>query len=67
MVAGSTDEHAAFKRLFEDAYRPLLAYSLRRTESAADAEEIVAETLLIAWRRRDQLPPGPDSIPWLSR
>lgn len=54
MDAGSGDQHAAFRRLFEDAYRPLLAYSLRRTESAADAEEIVAETLLIAWRRRGQ-------------
>jgi RNA polymerase sigma-70 factor (ECF subfamily) len=65
MAAGSTDEHAAFRRLFDDAYRPLLAYSLRRTESAADAEEIVAETLLIAWRRRGELPIGAESIPWL--
>jgi RNA polymerase sigma-70 factor (ECF subfamily) len=65
MVEESPDEHAAFRRLFEDAYRPLLAYSLRRTESAADAEEIVAETLLIAWRRRDELPIGDESIPWL--
>ena len=65
MDAGSGDQHAAFRRLFEDAYRPLLAYSLRRTESAADAEEIVAETLLIAWRRRDELPLGAGSIPWL--
>lgn len=65
MVAGSADEHAAFRRLFEDAYRPLLAYSLRRTESPADAEEIVADTLLIAWRRRNELPIGDESIPWL--
>jgi RNA polymerase sigma-70 factor, ECF subfamily len=54
-----------FKRLFDDAYRPLLAYALRRTESRADAEEVVAETMLVAWRRRDQMPRGEETIPWL--
>lgn len=54
-----------FRRLFDDAYRPLLAYALRRTESAADAEEVVAETLLVAWRRQRDLPAGDEAIPWL--
>lgn len=65
MATGSGEEHASFRRLFDDAYRPLLAYALRRAESAADAEEVVAETLLIAWRRRDELPIGEGRIPWL--
>jgi RNA polymerase sigma-70 factor, ECF subfamily len=65
MAAGDADEHAPFRRLFDDAYRPLLAYALRRTHSAADAEEIVADTLLIAWRRRNELPAGAESIAWL--
>jgi RNA polymerase sigma factor (sigma-70 family) len=59
----SDDER--FRRLFDDAYRSLLAYALRRTESAADAEEVVADTLLVAWRRRDDLPPGEEALPWL--
>lgn len=58
-------DHERFRRLFEDAYRPLLAYALRRSENAADAEEVVAETLLVAWRRRDDLPPGEEALPWL--
>jgi RNA polymerase sigma-70 factor (ECF subfamily) len=65
MAAGDADEHAPFRRLFEDAYRPLLAYALRRTQNAADAEEIVADTLLIAWRRRDELPADAERIAWL--
>jgi RNA polymerase sigma factor (sigma-70 family) len=54
-----------FRRLFDDAYRPLLAYALRRTDSAADAEEVVAETLLVAWRRRAEMPRDADATPWL--
>lgn len=61
---GQTDEER-FKRLFDDAYRPLLAYALRRTEGMADAEEVVAETMLVAWRRHAELPGGEETIPWL--
>jgi RNA polymerase sigma-70 factor (ECF subfamily) len=43
----------------------LLAYALRRTENAADAEDVVAETLLVAWRRQRDLPGGEEAIPWL--
>ena len=58
-------EHERFRRLFDTAYRPLLAYALRRTQRPEDAEEIVAETLLVAWRRRKDMPGGADAIPWL--
>ena len=65
MASGEEDLQASFRRLFDDAYRPLLAYALRRGAGDADAEEVVAETLLIAWRRRQQVPAGPDTLPWL--
>jgi RNA polymerase sigma factor (sigma-70 family) len=58
-------EHESFRRLFDSAYRPLLAYALRRTQRREDAEEIVADTLLVAWRRRVDMPAGADAIPWL--
>lgn len=58
-------EDEQFRRLFDDAYRPLLAYALRRSESVADAEEVVADTLLVAWRRRGDLPAGDGTLPWL--
>jgi RNA polymerase sigma factor (sigma-70 family) len=64
-MATDTPDAADFRRLFDDAYRPLLAYALRRGASHADAEDVVAETLLVAWRRRAELPSGPDALPWL--
>jgi RNA polymerase sigma factor (sigma-70 family) len=58
-------DHESFRRLYENAYRPLLAYALRRTQRREDAEEIVADTLLVAWRRRSDIPDGESTIPWL--
>jgi RNA polymerase sigma factor (sigma-70 family) len=40
----------------------VLAYALRRT-SREEAEEVVAETFIVAWRRLDEVPDDP--IPWL--
>lgn len=39
------------------------AYARRRTDTAT-AEDVVAETFLVAWRRRERLPTG-DPLPWL--
>lgn len=61
----SNADQERFRRLFDDAYRPLLAYALRRTGNPSDAEEVVAETLLVAWRRRRELPAGEEAVPWL--
>lgn len=40
------------------------AYVLRRT-STADAPDVVSETFLVAWRRRDVVPAEPETLPWL--
>jgi RNA polymerase sigma-70 factor (ECF subfamily) len=40
----------------------VLAYALRRT-SREEAEEVVAETFIVAWRRLPEVPDDP--IPWL--
>jgi RNA polymerase sigma-70 factor (ECF subfamily) len=52
-----------FERIYEQHARTIAAYALRRTRSEQDAEEIVAETFLIAWRRSDEL--RGDPLPWL--
>lgn len=65
MRARAGDERDDLRRLFDTAYRPLLAYALRRTESLANAEDVVAETLLVAWRRRAELPERDDAVCWL--
>lgn len=54
-----------FRRLFEANHRPLLLYALRRTSTDGDAEDAVAETYAIAWRRLSRLPEGEGELPWL--
>jgi RNA polymerase sigma-70 factor (ECF subfamily) len=56
------DAAARLKQLVDDHAGRVYAYSLRRATSE-DAEEIVAETFLIAWRRIDVVPAEP--LPWL--
>jgi RNA polymerase sigma-70 factor, ECF subfamily len=48
--------------LFDAHGRAVYAYARRRA-SAADAEEVVSETFLVAWRRLDDVPGEP--VPWL--
>ena len=46
-----------FTSLYHDSYRMLLAYARRRVDEQT-ADEVVADTLLVAWRRRDEVPEG---------
>jgi RNA polymerase sigma-70 factor (ECF subfamily) len=50
------DRELRFRELFDDNFRQLLGYALRRVSSPDDAADIVAETLLVAWRRLDEVP-----------
>lgn len=49
--------------MFQAYERRVLAYALRRTASQPDAEDAVAETFTIAWRKIDKVPS--DALPWL--
>jgi RNA polymerase sigma-70 factor (ECF subfamily) len=51
-----------FAQTFEEHFRAVSAYALRRT-TPAEAEDAVGETFLVAWRRIDELPEEPK--PWL--
>lgn len=42
----------------------ITAYARRRT-CANNVDEVVAETFLTAWRRRDDVPAEPQTLPWL--
>jgi RNA polymerase sigma-70 factor (ECF subfamily) len=54
---------------FEDLYRThvraLLAYALRRVGRAEEAADVVADTMLVAWRRLPEVPPGDEARLWL--
>lgn len=51
--------------LYTDHYRAVLHYALRRADTASDAEDVAAETFLVAWRRLEDVPVGDAARPWL--
>jgi RNA polymerase sigma-70 factor (ECF subfamily) len=51
--------------MVEDHFRELVGYAVRRVGSPDDASDIVAETMLVAWRRIDEVPPGDRARLWL--
>jgi RNA polymerase sigma-70 factor (ECF subfamily) len=54
---------ADFEGWFRRHYPRVLAYLLRRLPDRSAAEDLAAETFLIAWRRREKIPEDP--LPWL--
>ena len=44
-----------FTSLYHDNYQMLLAYARRRVDEQT-ADEVVADTFLVAWRRRNEIP-----------
>lgn len=56
---------ARFRELYQEHYRAILAYALRRCRDHTDAEDAVSETFLVVWRRLDAVPGGEESLPWL--
>jgi RNA polymerase sigma factor (sigma-70 family) len=58
------DTQARFRALFERAYPALYRYARNRGLSEADAEDLIAATLEIAWRRLADVPMD-DGLPWL--
>ena len=60
----SDDRAKRFAMLYEDCYGAIRSYASRRLGEEA-ADEIAAETFLVAWRKFDVLPSDP--LPWLFR
>jgi RNA polymerase sigma-70 factor (ECF subfamily) len=52
-----------FERCFRDHHAQVLAFSLRRVSAREIAEDVVADTFAVAWRRRDRIPDP--ALPWL--
>jgi RNA polymerase sigma factor (sigma-70 family) len=54
----------AFRRIYQAHFRQIAAFARRRLNDD-EADDVVAETFLIAWRRLDQIPDGPLALLWL--
>jgi RNA polymerase sigma-70 factor (ECF subfamily) len=52
-----------FESCFREHHARLLAFAMRRVSGRETAEEVVAESFTVAWRRRDRIPDAP--LPWL--
>ena len=50
--------------IYERHAGAIAAYALRRAP-AADAADVVADTFLVAFRRHDEMPGEPNTLPWL--
>jgi RNA polymerase sigma factor (sigma-70 family) len=59
------NSRAGFEQLFRDTRTDLLAYVMRRSQSAEDAADVLAETYLIAWQKLDSIPTGERARLWL--
>lgn len=58
------DKRTHFESIYEEHRPRVLAYCMRRTRSA-DAADACSETFLVAWRRLDDIPPPPETLPYL--
>ena len=54
-----------FSEVYRRTHVDVLAFLLRRCPSPEDAADCLAETYLVAWKRREQMPTGTDARPWL--
>lgn len=60
-MGSQTGQKSRFEAIWNEHRLQVLAYCLRRA-SGVDAEDAVAETFLVVWRRLDEIPPPPKTI-----
>lgn len=65
MQSDPADRRARFEAIVDAVYEPLQRYARRRADRDA-AEDLVADTLLVVWRRLDDVPEGA-VLPWCYR
>jgi RNA polymerase sigma factor (sigma-70 family) len=58
------DPETRFREVFALAYAPLCRYARHRGLTGPDAEDLVAQTMEIAWRRIREMP-ATEPLPWL--
>lgn len=54
-----------FQAVYDAHHGAVVAYARRRTGGGDEAQDVVAETFTIAWRRLPEVPEGAAALPWL--
>jgi RNA polymerase sigma factor (sigma-70 family) len=62
-VGDASIEHNRFAAMFDELSPHVFAYVRRHVASATDAQDVVADTFLVAWRRWSDVPER--ALPWL--
>lgn len=57
--------NADVEQLFRAHGSSVLGYLARRVDDPADAADLLSEVMLVAWRRRKDVPAAPADRPWL--
>jgi RNA polymerase sigma-70 factor (ECF subfamily) len=65
MTEGHGERVERYRALYDAAYPRVMAYALRRARSREDALDVVADTMLVAWRRLDEVPDDERRMPWV--
>lgn len=65
MTTAAAGRQARFEAVMAAVYEPLQRYARRRT-SPDEADDLVADTLLVVWRRLDEVP-ADAVLPWCYR
>jgi RNA polymerase sigma-70 factor, ECF subfamily len=63
-VAGHAEVEQRYRLLFERYWRRVRAYAVRRCPDVSAADDAVAETFLVAWRRIGDIP-ADNELAWL--
>lgn len=61
----SEESVSRLRSVFERHSSSILGYAIRRTRSTQDAADVLAETMVVAWRRVEEMPEEPETILWL--
>ena len=65
LKAPAPERDQDFARVVATYRNAILRYGLRRLDDRSAAEDLVAETFIVVWRRWDQLPPRDEELFWL--
>lgn len=59
------DKESRFRALFSENYRQLARYGRHRGLNAEEADDLIANTFEVVWRRFESVPDGDGAVLWL--